>query len=104
MICTRLRLGHLSICFGESSWDSEEIVKILNCAFECDYYYYYQYYYYYYYNSSNNIIIIMKDQCAVVGDGWEREGRFVLSLMGIVCWYVFCFVWKCDSVLLGRVW
>ena len=29
VICTRLRLDHLSVCVGDSLWGSEEIVKIL---------------------------------------------------------------------------
>ena len=46
VICTRLRLGHLSVRVGDSSRPCEEIVKISNSTFECDYYYYYYYYYY----------------------------------------------------------
>ena len=37
----RLCPGHLSVHVGDSSWYSEEIIKILNCAFKCNYYYYY---------------------------------------------------------------
>ena len=61
MICTQLRPGHLSVRVGDSLRRSEEIVKISNCAFQCDssssssfssssssYYYYYYYYYYHY--------------------------------------------------------
>ena len=40
-ICTRLRPCHLSVCVGDGLWRSEEIVKISNGAFECDFYYYY---------------------------------------------------------------
>ena len=47
LICTQLHPGHLSVCVGDSSWCSEETLKILNCVFQCDYYYYYYYYYYY---------------------------------------------------------
>ena len=32
VICTRLRLGHLSVCVGDASQCSEEIVKNLACA------------------------------------------------------------------------
>ena len=40
VICTRLRLGYLSVRVGDSSRCCEEIVKkISNSAFECDYYY-----------------------------------------------------------------
>ena len=46
VICTRLHPGHFSILVGDSLWRSEEIVKLLNCIFQCDYYYYYYYYYY----------------------------------------------------------
>ena len=50
VICTRLRLGHVSVRVGDGSRRSEKIVnKISNCAFECCYYYYYYCYYYYYY-------------------------------------------------------
>ena len=50
VICTQLRLGHLSIRVGDSSRRSEEIVKNLEFHLECDdddddddddYYYYY---------------------------------------------------------------
>ena len=40
VICTRLRPGHLSKSVGDSSWRTEEIVKISNSAFQCDYCYY----------------------------------------------------------------
>ena len=33
--------GHSSVRVGDSLWSCEEIVKISNCAFQCDYYYYY---------------------------------------------------------------
>ena len=36
--CTQLHLGRLSVCVGDSSRHSEEIVQILNCAFQCDCY------------------------------------------------------------------
>ena len=52
MICTGLHPGHLSVHVGDSLQRNEEIVKISNCAFKCDYYYYY---YYYYYNSMNTM-------------------------------------------------
>ena len=39
VICTQLYLGYLSIGAGDSSWRSEEIEKILNSAFQCNYYY-----------------------------------------------------------------
>ena len=45
VICTRLRPGHLSVRVGDSLRRCEEIVKISNSTFECDYYYYYYYYY-----------------------------------------------------------
>ena len=38
MICTWLCLGNLSVRVGDSSLHSEETVKILNCAFQCDHY------------------------------------------------------------------
>ena len=38
VICTRLRPGHFSVRVGGSSRRNEEIVKISNCAFECDHY------------------------------------------------------------------
>ena len=37
MICTRLRLSHLSVRAGDSTRRSEEVVKISNYAFPCDY-------------------------------------------------------------------
>ena len=49
VIFTRLCPGH-SVRVGDGSRRSAEIVKISNCAFECDYYYYYYYYYYHYYH------------------------------------------------------
>ena len=39
MIYTGLRPGHLSVRVGDGSRHSEEIVKILNCAFYCDCYF-----------------------------------------------------------------
>ena len=39
MCCTRLHPGHLSVCGGDGSQHSEEIVENL-CVFECNYYYY----------------------------------------------------------------
>ena len=40
VIYTWLHYGHLSLHVGDSLQCSEEIVKILNCAFQCDYYNY----------------------------------------------------------------
>ena len=40
VICTRLRPSHLSVRVGDSSRRSEEIVKILNCTFQCECYSY----------------------------------------------------------------
>ena len=34
-VCTQLYLDHLSICDGDSSQCSGEIVEISNCAFQC---------------------------------------------------------------------
>ena len=55
MCCTRfvhydcaLVPGHLNLRVVDSSWCNEDIVKISNCAFQCDYCYYYYYYYSYY--------------------------------------------------------
>ena len=36
VICARLCQGHLSVCVGDSLRRSKEIVKILNCVFQCD--------------------------------------------------------------------
>ena len=47
MICTQLCPGHLSVRVGDGGQCSEEIVKILNRAFQFDddcYYYCYCYY------------------------------------------------------------
>ena len=41
MNCTQLHPGHLSVHVGNSSQHSEEIVKILNCTFQCNHCYYY---------------------------------------------------------------
>ena len=40
VICTRLSLGHFSVSVGDSSRRCEEIVRISNCAFECNHYKY----------------------------------------------------------------
>ena len=40
LICTRLRTANLSVHVGDSFWRSEEIVKLLNRAFQCNHYHY----------------------------------------------------------------
>ena len=39
MICTWLCFGKMNMLLRDTHWPSEEIVKILNCATQCNYYY-----------------------------------------------------------------
>ena len=83
----------------DGSRRSEEIVKISNCALECDYYYYYYYYYFYYYYYWKNArgihspVIDEREECPSLFADTEQQSAFSVCFFGLTSGHTIFLNW-----------